>query len=75
MRTMAVEWAERTAREQGLPATIEDEATLRVVATLLCAGRYEPGRITPAMPGSAVPGRNGSAHAPLPRRRRNQASP
>ena len=43
MRTIAVEWAERTAREQGLPVKIEDEATLRVVATLLCAGRYEPG--------------------------------
>ena len=74
MRTIAVQWAERTAREQGLPVKIEDEATLRVVATLLCAGRYEPGRIRRAMPGSAVPGRNGSAHAPPHRRRRNRAS-
>jgi len=43
MRTLAIEWSQRTALEQGLPAKIEDEATLRVVATLLCAGRYEPG--------------------------------
>jgi hypothetical protein len=39
---MAEEWAERTALEQGLPAVVEDEATLRVVATLLCAGRDGP---------------------------------
>jgi hypothetical protein len=38
---MAIEWSERTAMEQGLPLKIEDEATLRVVATLLCAGRDE----------------------------------
>ena len=34
-------WARRTAVEQGLPATVEDEATLQEVATLLCAGRDE----------------------------------
>ena len=39
IRRLAAEWAERTAVEQGLPATVEDEATLQEVATLLCAGR------------------------------------
>ena len=38
----AVHWARRTAVEQGLPATVEDEATLQEVATLLCAGQAEP---------------------------------
>jgi hypothetical protein len=50
-RRLAAEWAERTAVEQGLPATIEDEATLQEVATLLCAGRDEPGRVRPATRG------------------------
>ncbi len=43
IRRLAVEWAERTAVEQGLPATVEDESTLQEVATLLCAGRTELG--------------------------------
>ena len=42
IRRMAIEWSERTARDQGLPAKIEDEATLQTVATLLCAGSHEP---------------------------------
>jgi hypothetical protein len=41
---MAEEWAERTALEQGLPAVVEDGAILQVVATLLCAGRNDPGQ-------------------------------
>ena len=51
IRRLAVEWAERTAVEQGLPARIEDEATLLVAATLLCAGRDEPRGIRPARRG------------------------
>jgi hypothetical protein len=39
IRRLAAQWAEATAVEQGLPATVEDEATLLEVATLLCAGR------------------------------------
>jgi hypothetical protein len=34
-RRLAAEWAERTAIEQGLPATIEDEPTLQQIARLL----------------------------------------
>jgi hypothetical protein len=34
---LAAEWAECTAIQQGLPATIEDEATLRRIAQLLGA--------------------------------------
>jgi hypothetical protein len=48
IRRLAAAWAERTAVEQGVPATIEDEATLQEVATLLCAGRDEPRRVRPA---------------------------
>ncbi len=44
LRRMAVEWAEQTAQEQELPTHIEDEATLRTVATLLCVGGAEMGR-------------------------------
>ena len=39
IRRVAGPWAERTAVEQGLPATVEDETTLQEVATLLSAGR------------------------------------
>ena len=42
IRRLACAWAERTAVEQGLTATIEDEVTLQEVATLLCAGQAEP---------------------------------
>ena len=35
LRRLTAEWAERTAIEQGLPATIEDEPTLQQVARLL----------------------------------------
>jgi hypothetical protein len=42
IRRMAQEWAERTALEQGFPAMVEDEATLQIVATLLCRGREDP---------------------------------
>lgn len=48
---MAEEWAERTAVEQGLPVVVEDEATLQVVASLLCAGRGEHSRVRPATRG------------------------
>ena len=51
IRQLAAEWAERTAIEQGLPRVIEDEATLQEVATLLCAGRDDPGGIRPARRG------------------------
>jgi hypothetical protein len=51
IRRLAASWAERTAIEQGLPAVIEDEATLREVATLLCAGRDDPRGIRPAKRG------------------------
>jgi hypothetical protein len=34
-RRLAAEWAERTAIEQGLPTTIEDEPTLQQIARLL----------------------------------------
>lgn len=40
-RRLDADWAERTAIEQDLPATIEDEATLQEVASLLCAGRED----------------------------------
>jgi hypothetical protein len=39
IRSVAEEWAERTALEQGFPAFVEDEAILQTVASLLCAGR------------------------------------
>lgn len=45
---MAEAWADRTAMEQGLPAKVEDPATLRMVATLLNAGRSEAKRVRPA---------------------------
>jgi hypothetical protein len=45
---MAEAWAERTALEQGLSVKVQDPATLRVVATLLAAGRSEATRIRPA---------------------------
>ena len=51
IRQLAASWAEQTALEQGLPALIEDEATLQEVATLLCAGRDDPGGIRPAKRG------------------------
>lgn len=53
---MAIEWAERTADEQGFAATIEDEATLRTVATLLCAGRPQPGVAQTRHAGVSRPG-------------------
>jgi hypothetical protein len=48
LKWLAAEWAERTAIEQDLPATIEDEATLQKVATLLCAERDDLRGIRPA---------------------------
>jgi hypothetical protein len=39
LRESAAEWARRTAREQGLPEMIEDEATLQEIAILFTAGR------------------------------------
>lgn len=49
LKRLAAEWAERTAIEQDLPATIEDEATPQEVATLLCAERDDLRRIRPAV--------------------------
>jgi hypothetical protein len=49
LKRLAAEWAERTAIEQDLPATIEDEAALQEVATLLCAERDDLRRIRPAV--------------------------
>jgi hypothetical protein len=40
-RRLAAEWAEHTAIDQGLPPTIEDEATLREIARLLCDVRND----------------------------------
>lgn len=51
IRLLAGPWAERTAVEQGLPATVEDETTLQEVATLLSAGRDEARGIRPATRG------------------------
>jgi hypothetical protein len=48
IRRLAAQWAEETAVEQGLPATVEDEATLQEVATLLCAGRDRRRKVKPA---------------------------
>lgn len=56
LKRLAAEWAERTAIEQDLPATIEDEATLQEVATLLCAERDDVRRIrtdAPTLPCAA----------------------
>ena len=55
---MAIEWAERTADEQGLAATVEGEATLRTVATLLCAGRPQPRLAQTRHAGVSRPGSN-----------------
>ena len=40
---IAIEWARRTAVEQGFPAMIADEEVLETIATLLCEGRIRPG--------------------------------
>jgi hypothetical protein len=48
LKRLAAEWGERTAIEQGLPATIEDEATLQEVAMLLCVERDDLRGIRPA---------------------------
>jgi hypothetical protein len=42
-RSLAVEWAQRTAVEQGFPAVIEDPDALERIATLLWEGRDEDG--------------------------------
>jgi hypothetical protein len=39
------EWAERTAREQGLPGRVEDRGVLLKVAALLTVGRESARRV------------------------------